>query len=242
MVNLQSSGFSENFQTFILTVTDYVVPVLVLVDYVFQNSKWPPVCPLSKCSIWPQGTAGWRKLVRADSYLACEQALLFGRVKQVSRVLARLASLAQIGELARWLIPPDPAFDVSCFADFRSAFLSFARMSKCLSIRLSFCVLLSSIHHHFEGILRIYRWHRPNIYNHYFESPIWYWGLLNGNSQTHRRKLTSCSTSYHHCLFWVRDTDVQIRTSLILTSWKEVQTLTSLGSFAKQFTFFSKRN
>ena len=96
--------------------------------------------------------------------------------------LARLASLAQIGELARWLIPPDPAFDVSCFADFRSAFLSFARMSKCLSIRLSFCVLLSSIHHHFEGILCIYRWHRPNIYNHYFESPIWYWGLLNGNS------------------------------------------------------------
>ena len=182
MVNLQSSGFSENFQTFILTVTDYVVPVLVLVDYVFQNSKWPPFCPLSKCSIWPQGTAGWRKLVRADSYLACEQALLFGRVKQVSRVLAKLASLAQIGELARLLIPPDPAFDVSCFADFRSAFLSFARMSKCLSIRLSFCVLLSSIHHHFEGILCIYRWHRPNIYNHYFERPIWYWGLLNGNS------------------------------------------------------------
>lgn len=46
MVNLQSSGFSENFQTFILTVTDYVVPVLVLVDYVFQNSKWPPFCRL----------------------------------------------------------------------------------------------------------------------------------------------------------------------------------------------------
>ena len=46
--------------------------------------------------------------------LACEQALLFGRVKRVSRervsgrqsrsrVLARLASLAQIGELARRL-------------------------------------------------------------------------------------------------------------------------------------------
>lgn len=32
MVNLRSSGFSENFQTFILTVRDYVVPVLVLVD------------------------------------------------------------------------------------------------------------------------------------------------------------------------------------------------------------------
>lgn len=46
MVNLQSSGFSENFQTFILTVRDYVVPVLVLVDYVFQNSKWPPFCLL----------------------------------------------------------------------------------------------------------------------------------------------------------------------------------------------------
>ena len=46
MVNLQSSGFSENFQTFILTVTDYVVPVLVLVDYVFQNSKRPPFCLL----------------------------------------------------------------------------------------------------------------------------------------------------------------------------------------------------
>ena len=53
---------------------------------------------------------------------------------------------------------------------------------KVLSIRLSFCVLLSSIHHHFEGILCIYRWHRPNIYNHYFERPIWYWSLLNGNS------------------------------------------------------------
>ena len=51
--------------------------------------------------------------------LACEQALLFGRVKRVSRehaserqsregprsrVLARLASLAQIGELARRLV------------------------------------------------------------------------------------------------------------------------------------------
>ena len=37
--------------------------------------------------------------------VACEQALLFGRVKQVSRerVLARLASLAKIGELARRL-------------------------------------------------------------------------------------------------------------------------------------------
>ena len=39
--------------------------------------------------------------------LACEQALLFGnlfwRVKQVSRERARLASLAQIGELARRL-------------------------------------------------------------------------------------------------------------------------------------------
>ena len=33
--------------------------------------------------------------------LAFEQALLFGRVKQVSRERARLASLAQIGELAR---------------------------------------------------------------------------------------------------------------------------------------------
>ena len=47
--------------------------------------------------------------------VACEQALLFGRVKRVSRVkrasaprsrvLARLASLAQIGELARRLPP-----------------------------------------------------------------------------------------------------------------------------------------
>ena len=35
--------------------------------------------------------------------LACEQALLFGRVKQVSQERARLASLAQIGELARGL-------------------------------------------------------------------------------------------------------------------------------------------
>ena len=35
--------------------------------------------------------------------LACEQALLFGRVKRVSRVLARLTPLAQIGELARRL-------------------------------------------------------------------------------------------------------------------------------------------
>ena len=53
-----------------------------------------------------------------DREIACEQALLFGRVKLVSReragerrsregrsrVLARLASLAQIGELARRLI------------------------------------------------------------------------------------------------------------------------------------------
>ena len=41
--------------------------------------------------------------------VACEQALLFGRVKRASaprsRVLARLASLAQIGELARRLPP-----------------------------------------------------------------------------------------------------------------------------------------
>ena len=40
--------------------------------------------------------------------VACEQALLFGRVKRASaprsRVLARLASLAQIGELARRLL------------------------------------------------------------------------------------------------------------------------------------------
>ena len=35
--------------------------------------------------------------------LACEQALLFGRVKKVSRERARLASLAQIGEHARRL-------------------------------------------------------------------------------------------------------------------------------------------
>ena len=59
----------------------------------------------------------------SDTYIACEQALLFGRVKRVSRerasgeaargrgllaprsrVLARLASLAQVGELARRLI------------------------------------------------------------------------------------------------------------------------------------------
>ena len=53
-----------------------------------------------------------------DREIACEQALLFGRVKLVSReragerrsregrsrVLARLDSLAQIGELARRLI------------------------------------------------------------------------------------------------------------------------------------------
>ena len=48
-------------------------------------------------------------------FLACEQALLFGRVKRVSRerasersprsrVLARLTSLTQIGELARRLL------------------------------------------------------------------------------------------------------------------------------------------
>ena len=47
----------------------------------------------------------------ASQRIACEQALLFERVKQASReraaprllVLARLASLAQIGELARRL-------------------------------------------------------------------------------------------------------------------------------------------
>ena len=43
----------------------------------------------------------------SGSLLACEQALLFRRVKRVSaprsHVLARLASLAQIGELARRL-------------------------------------------------------------------------------------------------------------------------------------------
>ena len=48
------------------------------------------------------------KLVYDDQvYIACEQALLFGRAKRVSREraserpLARLASLAQMGELAR---------------------------------------------------------------------------------------------------------------------------------------------
>ena len=52
----------------------------------------------------------------AISRVACEQALLFGRVKRFSRerceraaprspVLARLASLAQMGELARRLFP-----------------------------------------------------------------------------------------------------------------------------------------
>ena len=47
---------------------------------------------------------------RVVTAIACEQALLFGRVKRVSReraprsrVLARLASLAKIGELARRL-------------------------------------------------------------------------------------------------------------------------------------------
>ena len=46
---------------------------------------------------------------RLDSDLACEQAFLFGRASAPrgfaarSRVLARLASLAQIGELARRL-------------------------------------------------------------------------------------------------------------------------------------------
>ena len=35
--------------------------------------------------------------------LACEQAFLFGRVKRVSCVLARFASFAEIGELARRL-------------------------------------------------------------------------------------------------------------------------------------------
>ena len=42
--------------------------------------------------------------------IACKQALLFGRVKRVSRQRAsgeaRLASLAQIGELARRLTSP----------------------------------------------------------------------------------------------------------------------------------------
>lgn len=133
MVNLQSSGFSENFQTFILTVTDYVVPVLVLVDYVFQNSKWPPFCRL----YYPEDFL----------YLSA----LFGRKERRN------------GESWWEPIPPDPTFDVSHFADFRSAFLSFAGMSKCLSRRLTFCVLLPSIHHHWEGILCIYRWHRLNI-------------------------------------------------------------------------------
>ena len=50
-----------------------------------------------------------RSNVHGFSVVACEQALLFGRVKRVSReraserVLARLASLAQIGELGRRL-------------------------------------------------------------------------------------------------------------------------------------------
>ena len=42
---------------------------------------------------------------RAELFIACEQALLFGRAKRASRerVLARLVSLAQTGELARRL-------------------------------------------------------------------------------------------------------------------------------------------
>ena len=40
-----------------------------------------------------------------SAQLACEQALHLGDIAARSRVLARLASLAQIGELARRLVP-----------------------------------------------------------------------------------------------------------------------------------------
>ena len=104
MVNLQSSGFSENFQTFILTVTDYVVPALVLVDYVFQSSKWPSFCPLSKCTIWPQGTAGWRKLVRADSVWASETGLARSREARFACPNRRACSLANSSWSCLWCL------------------------------------------------------------------------------------------------------------------------------------------
>ena len=70
---------------------------------------------------------GSRLYVLTNFYqLACEQALLFGRVKRVSReraserrsregrVLARLTSLAQIGELARRLFTSGRTYSVFC--------------------------------------------------------------------------------------------------------------------------------
>ena len=75
------------------------------------------------CSGWvgggsgyPAGASAEERAVTASLFIACEQALLFGRVKRVSReraserrshegarVLARLASLTQIRVLARRL-------------------------------------------------------------------------------------------------------------------------------------------
>ena len=81
--------------------------------------------PHKAFQLFPEAPFKWRKVVPAAStsascvylrktltlLLACEQALLFGRAKRAAReraserrsVLARLASLAQIGELARRL-------------------------------------------------------------------------------------------------------------------------------------------
>ena len=69
-------------------------------------------------------TAGVMKVLKISTAVACEQALLFGQAKRASRerasegpiqaprgftarshVLATLVSLAQIGELARRLVP-----------------------------------------------------------------------------------------------------------------------------------------
>ena len=61
-----------------------------------------------------------RKRFKYDTWggetVACEQALLFGRVKPVSRERARLASLAQIGELARRL---EKRRQTLCFKKYR---------------------------------------------------------------------------------------------------------------------------
>ena len=86
--------------TFLLSVVIKVQVTIVGTEVLFQVETITYKDRITSFKFW------WQ--------LACEQALLFGRVKQVSReraserlprsrVLARLASLAQIGELARRL-------------------------------------------------------------------------------------------------------------------------------------------
>ena len=53
-----------------------------------------------RSAFWASGDA---QNARDMGMVACEQALLFGRVKRVSRERARLTSLTQTGELARRL-------------------------------------------------------------------------------------------------------------------------------------------